>query len=117
MACLTHDGVGSHGVGVGGYAECACYEGWSGANCTTKAAGAAPQQATAAAVPALADRVMCPDAISSCAPGQTCGQFTGGRWGCCPLAKAVLCDSVKSGNSFCCPEGYSCDGGAGVCYK
>jgi hypothetical protein len=59
------------------------------------------------------DRVVCPDAISSCAAGQTCGQFVGGRWGCCPLAKAVLCGDSQ----HCCPAGYSCDKLAGVCYK
>ena len=126
-----------YGVGVGGYASCLCNEGYGGPNCTKKtsalttteqrsggvAQGANAKPRVARASPGGLgldsvgwlddDRVICPDAISSCAPGQTCGQFVGGRWGCCPLAKAVLCGDSQ----HCCPAGYSCDKLAGVCYK
>jgi hypothetical protein len=124
-----------HGARVGGYAACQCFDGYRGANCTenmekigrgggtrnrvvakeghslTLGPGLGP--AAAAMESEDGAGVVCPDAISSCAAGQTCGQFVGGRWGCCPLAKAVLCGDAQ----HCCPAGYSCDKTAGVCYN
>ena len=106
-----------YGVGVGGYSACHCYEGYGGPNCTKKETSPLPTTdetgETEQRSGECGGRVICPDAISSCATGQTCGQFVGGRWGCCPLAKAVLCGDSQ----HCCPAGYSCDKLAGVCYK
>lgn len=111
-----------HGVGVGGYAACQCFQGYSGPNCTKQTTTPALPEAGAGSPvggdgssgsDGESDRVACPDAISSCGAGQTCGQFVGGRWGCCPLAQAVLCGDAQ----HCCAAGYSCDAAAGVCYK
>ena len=97
-----------YGVGVGGYAACECFEGFSGVNCTTKTGRVVAEPASTLHT---GSATICPDGISSCAGGQTCGQFVGGRWGCCPLPNAVLC------NQHCCPAGYACDPVAGVCYQ
>lgn len=113
-----------YGVGVGGFSACQCFEGYSGANCTNKVGGTTAGTSTVSNMAAELDnaivdssltaaKVICPDAISTCEAGQTCGQFVGGRWGCCPLVDAVLCGDAQ----HCCPKGYSCDKTAGVCYK
>uniref|UniRef100_A0A3Q4NAW1 Granulin b n=1 Tax=Neolamprologus brichardi TaxID=32507 RepID=A0A3Q4NAW1_NEOBR len=51
------------------------------------------------------------DNKSSCASGTTCCKLKTGKWGCCPLFKAVCC----FGSKHCCPAGYSCDLKAGGC--
>ena len=110
-------GIGTAAV-QGGYSACQCFDGYTGANCTVKLdegkvnAHLVDLDDVDTTKP-LESGVMCPDAISMCAEGQTCGQFIGGRWGCCPLEHAVLCGDSR----HCCPNGYSCDAAAGVCYK
>ncbi|KAJ7987703.1 hypothetical protein DPEC_G00329240 [Dallia pectoralis] len=56
---------------------------------------------------------MC-DPHTSCPKGTTCclGAKTG-KWGCCPLPKAVCC----SGGEHCCPRGYTCDDLKGTCTR
>ncbi|XP_038077891.1 uncharacterized protein LOC119745555 isoform X14 [Patiria miniata] len=57
--------------------------------------------------------VVCPGGQSQCPDGNTCCQLASGQWGCCPLPKAVCC----SDHLHCCPNGYTCDVGAGSCSK
>ena len=55
--------------------------------------------------------VICPDGKSECPDGNTCCQLESGKWGCCPLPKAVCC----SDHLHCCPEDTTCDVSAGKC--
>lgn len=108
-------GVGSE-TAPGGYSACECFEGYSGTNCT-QADDAQVLDADVAvedkAVATLAGNVTCPDGVSFCPAGSTCGQHYSGRWGCCPLSEAVLCGDAL----HCCPSGTECDSSAGVCYQ
>ncbi|XP_013878176.1 granulins [Austrofundulus limnaeus] len=49
--------------------------------------------------------VLCNDGVSECPNDMTCCETPDGKWGCCPLPKAVCCDDKK----HCCPEGTTCD--------
>ncbi|KAG7492363.1 hypothetical protein MATL_G00013380 [Megalops atlanticus] len=51
------------------------------------------------------------DVQSSCSAGTTCCQLPTGKWGCCPLIKAVCC----ADHEHCCPLGYSCNMESGTC--
>uniref|UniRef100_A0A8C4T306 Granulins domain-containing protein n=1 Tax=Erpetoichthys calabaricus TaxID=27687 RepID=A0A8C4T306_ERPCA len=53
------------------------------------------------------------DDETSCAAGSTCCQLPTGKWGCCPLVKAVCC----SDGQHCCPQGYHCNIQVGTCEK
>ncbi len=55
---------------------------------------------------------ICPDGRSQCPDSSTCCEVAGGRWGCCPLVKAVCCSDKET----CCPNGYTC-GSGGTCQK
>ncbi|KAK7469520.1 hypothetical protein BaRGS_00036466 [Batillaria attramentaria] len=63
---------------------------------------------------ALQDRasVVCPSG-AQCPAGQTCCKLTTGKYGCCPMPKAVCC----SDGVHCCPNGYTCDVSTGRCQK
>lgn len=50
---------------------------------------------------------------SSCPDGQTCCQLQSGDYGCCPYPQADCC----SDHLHCCPNGYTCNVGAGRCDK
>lgn len=59
------------------------------------------------------DRHMC-DAHTSCPRDDTCCLMGNlGKWGCCPLPKAVCC---KDGD-HCCPSGYTCNEKKTSCIK
>ena len=60
-----------------------------------------------------ANNVVCPDGVSQCPDGYTCCKLASGKYGCCPLPKAVCC----SDGVHCCPHGYTCDTSAGTCNK
>ncbi|XP_041824151.1 granulin a isoform X2 [Melanotaenia boesemani] len=49
--------------------------------------------------------VLCNDSVSECPDDTTCCETPEGKWGCCPMPKAVCCDD----KTHCCPEGTSCD--------
>ncbi|KAM3598452.1 uncharacterized protein V6R79_018164 [Siganus canaliculatus] len=49
--------------------------------------------------------VMCEDGVSECPDGTTCCKNPEGKYGCCPMPKAVCCED----KIHCCPEGTSCD--------
>ncbi|MBN3308823.1 GRN protein, partial [Amia calva] len=66
----------------------------------------------ASSTPAGPQDVRC-DPQTSCASGTTCCQLPTGKWGCCPLVKAVCC----SDHEHCCPQGYRCNIEAGTCEK
>lgn len=51
------------------------------------------------------------DSQSSCGANQTCCRMPSGKWGCCPLPKAVCCSDGQS----CCPKGFTCDVPVGKC--
>uniref|UniRef100_A0AAX7SP20 Granulins domain-containing protein n=1 Tax=Astatotilapia calliptera TaxID=8154 RepID=A0AAX7SP20_ASTCA len=53
------------------------------------------------------------DNKSSCASGTTCCKLKTGKWGCCPLFKAVCCTD----HEHCCPQGYTCNMQTGTCEK
>ncbi|XP_053094900.1 granulin b isoform X2 [Pangasianodon hypophthalmus] len=53
------------------------------------------------------------DNTTSCAAGTTCCRLRTGKWGCCPLVKAVCCED----HEHCCPQGYTCDLQSGTCIK
>ena len=59
------------------------------------------------------ENVVCPDGESKCPDGNTCCKLASGRYGCCPLPKAVCC----SDHIHCCPNGYACDVSSGTCNK
>ncbi|XP_031660746.1 progranulin isoform X1 [Oncorhynchus kisutch] len=61
---------------------------------------------------AMLKDVKCDDK-SSCASGATCCKLPTGKWGCCPLVKAVCCTD----HEHCCPQGYSCNMQTGTCEK
>ncbi|XP_017284938.1 progranulin [Kryptolebias marmoratus] len=49
--------------------------------------------------------VLCNDGVSECPNGMTCCETADGKWGCCPMPKAVCCDDKE----HCCAEGTTCD--------
>lgn len=49
--------------------------------------------------------VLCNDGVSECPDETTCCETPGGKWGCCPMPKAVCCEDKL----HCCPEGSTCD--------
>lgn len=49
--------------------------------------------------------VLCGDGVSECPDGTTCCENAEGKWGCCPMQKAVCCED----KIHCCPEGSTCD--------
>ncbi|XP_040917806.1 granulin a isoform X2 [Toxotes jaculatrix] len=49
--------------------------------------------------------VLCSDGVSECPDQTTCCETLEGKWGCCPMPKAVCCEDKV----HCCPEGSSCD--------
>ncbi|KAI3359510.1 hypothetical protein L3Q82_013913 [Scortum barcoo] len=53
----------------------------------------------------LVTSVLCGDGESECPDETTCCENPEGKWGCCPMPKAVCCDDKK----HCCPEGTTCD--------
>ncbi|XP_049925724.1 granulin a isoform X3 [Epinephelus moara] len=53
----------------------------------------------------LVTTVLCSDGISECPDETTCCETPEGKWGCCPLPKAVCCDD----KTHCCPEDSTCD--------
>ncbi|XP_061185988.1 cell death abnormality protein 1-like isoform X7 [Saccostrea echinata] len=55
----------------------------------------------------------CPDGQSECKTGQTCCKLASGKYGCCPLPKAVCCADMK----HCCPEGSTCEVSSGKCKR
>ncbi|CAG5897261.1 unnamed protein product [Menidia menidia] len=55
--------------------------------------------------------VLCGDGVSECPEETTCCETPEGKWGCCPMPKAVCCDDKK----HCCPEGTTCDTGHMKC--
>ena len=57
--------------------------------------------------------VVCPGGQAECPNGNTCCRLPSGKYGCCPLPKAVCC----SDGIHCCPSGYTCDVSAGICTK
>ncbi|XP_018092920.1 uncharacterized protein LOC443608 isoform X1 [Xenopus laevis] len=44
------------------------------------------------------------DVATTCPNNNTCCRLASGKWGCCPIEKAVCCNDHK----HCCPEGYTC---------
>eukprot|EP01137_Pigoraptor_chileana_P023101 Opistho-2@88864 len=65
-------------------------------------------------VPAInSESVPCPDGKSACADGQTCCVLEDGAYGCCAQADATCCDD----HVHCCPSGYDCDLGIGICVR
>ncbi|XP_077979178.1 uncharacterized protein LOC144434584 isoform X2 [Glandiceps talaboti] len=63
--------------------------------------------------PGEVQSVLCPDGQSQCPDGNTCCVLSSGKYGCCPLPKAVCC----SDHLHCCPSGTTCDVSAGKCNK
>ncbi|XP_026206348.1 granulin a isoform X2 [Anabas testudineus] len=53
----------------------------------------------------LVTAVRCSDGVSECPDGTTCCETPEGKWGCCPMPKAVCCED----KIHCCPEGSTCD--------
>ncbi|XP_036943926.1 granulin a [Acanthopagrus latus] len=53
----------------------------------------------------LVTTVLCDDKVSECPDGTTCCINPDGKWGCCPMPKAVCCKDKL----HCCPEGTTCD--------
>ncbi|XP_043957402.1 granulin a [Gambusia affinis] len=49
--------------------------------------------------------VRCSDGVSECPDETTCCETPEGKWGCCPMPKAVCCNDKK----HCCPEGTTCN--------
>lgn len=93
--------------------SCSCFAGYSGPRCATNVQDV-PRRVRNEGAAQEASRTgttVCPDSISLCAAGQTCAQFSVGRWGCCPLPNATICD-----NHHCCPQNRACDKTTGVCY-
>ncbi|XP_019409475.1 PREDICTED: granulins isoform X2 [Crocodylus porosus] len=61
-------------------------------------------------VTSTSQEVKCDDQ-TSCPDGNTCCRLLTGAWGCCPFTEAVCC----SDHIHCCPEGFTCDPGQGIC--
>ncbi|MGH0168892.1 UNVERIFIED_CONTAM: hypothetical protein FKN15_072131 [Acipenser sinensis] len=61
--------------------------------------------------PSLLD-VKC-DPHMSCAAGSTCCKLPTGKWGCCPVIKAVCCEDQE----HCCPQGYQCNMKTSTCER
>ncbi|XP_062600117.1 fibrillin-1-like isoform X5 [Saccostrea cucullata] len=61
----------------------------------------------------LTANVECPDGQSECKTGQTCCKLSSGKYGCCPLPKAVCCADMR----HCCPEGTTCEVSSGKCKR
>uniref|UniRef100_A0A915ABX9 Granulins domain-containing protein n=1 Tax=Parascaris univalens TaxID=6257 RepID=A0A915ABX9_PARUN len=59
----------------------------------------------------VVDYVVCPDRRTKCDDGATCCELSQGRYGCCPLPRAVCC----SDRLHCCPKGTKCDVQHGQC--
>ncbi|KAI0219885.1 hypothetical protein LSAT2_028586 [Lamellibrachia satsuma] len=57
--------------------------------------------------------VICPDQKGTCPDGSTCCLLNTGKYGCCPLRKAVCCPD----HLHCCPNGYKCDTATQRCNK
>ncbi|MEQ2294645.1 hypothetical protein AMECASPLE_006024 [Ameca splendens] len=53
----------------------------------------------------LVTAVLCNDGVSECPDDTTCCNTPEGKWGCCPMPKAVCCDD----KTHCCPDGTTCD--------
>ncbi|XP_071323496.1 granulin a [Trachinotus anak] len=53
----------------------------------------------------LVTAVLCSDGVSECPDQTTCCETPEGKWGCCPLPKAVCCEDKL----HCCPEESTCD--------
>nr|XP_020461189.1 granulins-like [Monopterus albus] len=53
----------------------------------------------------LVTTVLCGDGVSECPDETTCCETPEGKWGCCPLPKAVCCEDKL----HCCPESSTCD--------
>ncbi|XP_041121618.1 progranulin-like isoform X3 [Polyodon spathula] len=53
------------------------------------------------------------DPQMSCAAGSTCCKLPTGKWGCCPLIKAVCCEDQE----HCCPQGYQCNMKTSTCER
>uniref|UniRef100_A0A672YVM1 Granulin a n=1 Tax=Sphaeramia orbicularis TaxID=375764 RepID=A0A672YVM1_9TELE len=53
----------------------------------------------------LVTTVLCSDGVSECPDETTCCETPEGKWGCCPMPKAVCCQD----KTHCCPEGSTCD--------
>uniref|UniRef100_A0A3Q3N845 Granulin a n=1 Tax=Mastacembelus armatus TaxID=205130 RepID=A0A3Q3N845_9TELE len=53
----------------------------------------------------LVTTVLCSDGVSECPDETTCSETPEGKWGCCPMPKAVCCEDKL----HCCPEGSMCD--------
>uniref|UniRef100_A0A4W6E481 Granulin a n=1 Tax=Lates calcarifer TaxID=8187 RepID=A0A4W6E481_LATCA len=53
----------------------------------------------------LTTTVLCSDGVSECPEQTTCCETPEGKWGCCPMPKAVCCEDKL----HCCPEGSTCD--------
>ncbi|KAM4531106.1 granulin a [Odontesthes bonariensis] len=59
----------------------------------------------------LVTTVLCNDGVSECPDDTTCCETPEGKWGCCPMPKAVCCNDKQ----HCCPEGTTCDIGHMKC--
>uniref|UniRef100_A0A3B5ML31 Granulin a n=1 Tax=Xiphophorus couchianus TaxID=32473 RepID=A0A3B5ML31_9TELE len=53
----------------------------------------------------LVTAVQCSDGVSECPDETTCCETPEGKWGCCPMPKAVCCND----KNHCCPEGTTCN--------
>ncbi|KAM4717217.1 granulin a [Anableps anableps] len=53
----------------------------------------------------LVTAVLCSNGVSECPDETTCCETPEGKWGCCPMPKAVCCDDKK----HCCPDGTTCN--------
>ncbi|XP_068610498.1 LOW QUALITY PROTEIN: granulin b [Brachionichthys hirsutus] len=62
--------------------------------------------------PSAATDIKC-DGQTSCPSGTTCCKLQTGKWGCCPLDKAVCC----ADRAHCCPQGYVCNMQSTTCEK
>ncbi|XP_072224916.1 granulin a isoform X2 [Leuresthes tenuis] len=59
----------------------------------------------------LVTTVLCNDGVSECPDDTTCCETLEGKWGCCPMPKAVCCNDKL----HCCHEGTTCDIGHMKC--
>eukprot|EP01012_Entosiphon_sulcatum_P011480 TRINITY_DN16991_c0_g1_i1.p1 TRINITY_DN16991_c0_g1~~TRINITY_DN16991_c0_g1_i1.p1 ORF type:complete len:468 (-),score=56.55 TRINITY_DN16991_c0_g1_i1:31-1434(-) len=91
----------SHGRCYANLTKCECDAGWTGTNC---ASAYAPEVISTLETFEV-ETITCPDGLSACPDGSTCGQLSSGRWYCCPSAQAVLCHDFL----HCCPHGTTCN--------